>query len=307
MEEEGLRFRESASPDAGRQADLALQASLDKLRAGGIATQVFAMFVRPQLPPATQLEKVLRYIDLFYTNICLPGEIRCVRTATDLRAVRQAGEIAALLSVEGAACVRGQTSLVRILHHLGVRGMGLTWNPANDLADGCGEPRGGGLTEAGIRVVQEMARLQMWVDLAHLSDAGVQDVFRYCDGPIMASHANARAIYPHPRNLTDEVIVEIVRRNGWIGLTFEGSFLNDPSVVQIDDVFRHLDHMLSLGAERCVGFGSDFDGLFHTVPGLADAADYRAFAELVVARYGESLGRAVLFENFERFLLNTLP
>jgi membrane dipeptidase len=230
-----------------------------------------------------------------------------VRNQSELKEARLRENVASLLSLEGGGCLRGQPELLRMLFRLGVRGMGLTWNHANELADGCREARGAGLTQAGRAVVKEMQRLGVWIDIAHLADAGVKDVFSMTDGPVMASHANSRTVLEHPRNLTDGVIREIVSRQGWMGLVFEGSFVASSKDLSIDQVFQHLDHMLELGAEDCVGFGSDFDGTSHPIPGLTTAADYKPFSEMVLERYGASLGNKILFENFERFLTTILP
>jgi membrane dipeptidase len=283
-----------------------LQAGERQLIAGNVKTQVFAIFVSPHMARDAQLHAVLRQIDTFYNCVVQEGRIQPVTNCKDLQAVRHSGDIAGLLSVEGAACLSGDPLLLSVLHRLGVRGVGLTWNYGNDLADGCREPRGGGLTQAGKTVIQEMERMSMWIDIAHLSDMGVFDVFNTVSGSIMASHANCRQVHDHPRNLTDETIREIIRRNGWIGLTFEASFVADEPLC-IDDVFRHLDHILSLGGHGNVGFGSDFDGTSHPIPGLREASDYAYFADLIFERYGESLGRQVLFENFEGYLTRNLP
>ncbi|GLV12437.1 diguanylate cyclase [Alicyclobacillus hesperidum] len=283
-----------------------LAANYASLQQGGVATQVFALFVEPKWDPATQLYAVLREIDAFYEQIASLASIRAIRTREDLRMARQQQQLAALLSLEGAGCLRGSVEVLRILHHLGVRGVGLTWNDANELADGCGELRGGGLTRAGRDVLREMQHLSMWIDLAHLHDAGVRDVLRLTDGPVMASHANARAVHAHRRNLTDDTIREIIRRQGWIGLTFEARFVAEGQV-RIDDVFRHLDHILELGGQHHVGFGSDFDGTSNDIVGLTASRDYAPFAQQVLDRYGRELGSAVLFGNFEAFLQRQLP
>lgn len=284
-----------------------LQASARKLTAGGVATQVFALYVRPSLSEHAQMESVLRSIDIFYETIVQGKGFAVVRNQAELQQARFHGQLASLLSLEGGGCLRGKPELLRVLHRLGVRGVGLTWNYANALADGCRELRGAGLTDAGRDVVKELQRLGMWIDLSHLADAGVRDVFTLSDGPIMASHSNSRTVHEHPRNLTDEVIREIVRRHGWIGIGFEGSFVAPAGHVSTERVFSHLDHMLELGAEDCIGFGSDFDGANHPVPGLRDAGDYKSFGEQVVERYGDALGGKLLFANFERFLHTVLP
>lgn len=264
------------------------------------------MYIQHSLVHA-QLAAVLRQIDLFYERIsCLDG-VQAVTSRQTLASARANNQLAALLSLEGGGCLQGNPAYLRVLYQLGVRGTGLTWNPANELADGCREPRGGGLTAAGMAVVKEMTRLGMWIDLAHLADAGVADILRLTDGPVMASHANARAVHHHPRNLTDDVIREIVKRRGWIGLTFEGAFVDDPAQASIDGVFRHIDHMLELGAEDALGFGSDFDGTANPVPGLSHAGDYAVFSKQLTERYGEAIAQKLTFTNFEAFLQQVLP
>lgn len=286
-----------------------LQASFARLHASHVKTQVFALFVPAELPSPSQLELVLKSIDKFRNEVVAATDYQ-VSPVTGLRTLakaREGNKIAGILSVEGGGCLNGDLALLRILFSLGVRGMGLTWNPANALADGCREPRNGGLTAAGTAVVKEMARLGMWVDIAHLADSGVKDVFSLTDGPIMASHANARRVHEHPRNLTDDTIRELIRREGWLGLTFEGAFVSEPADLSVDALLHHLDYVLELGGEDCVGFGSDFDGTTNFIPGLAHAGDYVPLRDVMLSRYGRALTEKILFRNFERFLTLVLP
>lgn len=284
-----------------------LQASLPRLQAGGVTTQIFAIYVHTAQSGPEQLAAVMRQLDLFHERISPLYDIQLVTSQQTLTSARANHQVAALLSLEGGGCLQGDPGYLRVLHRLGVRGMGLTWNPANELADGCRESRGAGLTAAGVSVAREMIRLGMWIDIAHLADAGVADLFKLTDGPIMASHANARAIHAHPRNLTDSMIRELIRRRGWIGLTFEGSFVCNPEDASIERVCMHIDHMLELGAEDTLGFGSDFDGTLNEIPKLSHAGDYAAFGDRLVERYGRDIAGKLLFTNFESFLSRTLP
>ena len=297
MEREGLDFYEDAC---------GLMASYDELRAGGVKTQVFALFTSPTQSPEGQLNSVLRQLDLFHQRVVRTPDVRLIQSQADVESAALGAEISALLSIEGGGCLSGQVHVLRTMHRLGVRGLGLTWNRANELADGCLESRSAGLTSAGREIVQELSRLHMWVDLAHLADAGVMDVFRHSNGAVMASHANARAVQNHPRNLTDTTITEIVRRKGWIGLTFEASFVGDVATVARTDLYPHIDHMLSLGAEDVLGFGSDFDGTSNALSGLARASDYVQLADELELRYGKALTEKVLYHNFQRFLHSVL-
>ncbi len=283
-----------------------LMASYARMRASHVRTQVFALFSSPRQSPGAQLEQVMRSLDVFYEEVLRPGSVQLATDAHSLAGAHATGQVAALLSLEGAGCLRGQVSLLRVLHRLGVRGVGLTWNDANEFADGCLEGRNAGLTQRGRELVREMERLGLWLDLAHLGDQSTADALRTFDGPVMASHANARSVYAHPRNLTDAVIHEIRERDGWIGVTFEGSFVAEPEHLGVEAVLRHIDHLLQLGAEDHVGFGSDFDGTSHPVPGLVDMEDYHALSERLRERYGRRLAKKLLYENLERFLTRVL-
>lgn len=283
-----------------------LQAGAERLLEAGVATQVFALYVSPTLPAEYQFELVVRQIDLFYEQVVRESVVRPVHNFLDLQGARTNGELAGILSLEGGGCLRGRTDLLRVLHRLGVRGIGLTWNHANELADGCREERGGGLTAAGLEVAMEAGRLGMWVDLAHLADRGVSDLFKRTSGTLMASHANCRSVHRHPRNLTDDVLQELFHRKGWLGLVFEATFVGADGAQSVEHVLAHLDHALKLGGENFVGLGSDFDGTSHPVLGLADASDYPAFAQLLEDRYGAELAEKILFKNFEDFLERTL-
>lgn len=290
-------------------SDSSLQASLQNLESANIRTQVFAVYVPTRYAGSTQLEFVLQSIDLFHRKVVSArgSNVLPVTSRSSLLEARQAGGIAGILSLEGGGCLGNDTSILRVLFELGVRGAGLTWNPANQLADGCREERNAGLTQLGKEIVREMQRLGMWVDIAHLADSGVRDVLSITDGPIMASHANVRNVHEHPRNLTDETIREIIRRDGWMGLTFEGAFVAPPESRDVDAVFQHLDYVLELGGENHLGFGSDFDGTSNPVSGLATAADYGPLRDAMVERYGKQLTEKILFNNFEAFLQRVLP
>lgn len=285
---------------------LDLSANFPSLVSGGVQTQVFAAFVEPDADADSQLHDVLRELDAFYDQVAPLAGVRVVKSRADLSMARAQHQLAALLSLEGCGCLRGSVEILRMLHELGVRGAGLTWNPSNELADGCGELRGSGLTRAGRAVVREMQRLSMWIDLAHLHDSGVRDILRITEGPLMASHACARSVHDHRRNLTDDVIRELIRRDGWIGVTFEASFVADGHVT-VEHVLYHVDHILELGGEKNLGFGSDFDGTSNDVDGLANSKDYPILAQKLVDRYGKHTAKQLLFDNFERFLHRQLP
>jgi membrane dipeptidase len=123
---------------------------------------------------------------------------------------------------------------------------------------------GGGLTEDGERLVAACNRLGIAIDLSHINEAGFWDIARLSDAPLIATHSNAHAVCPHTRNLTDKQLAAIAESDGMVGLNFAAAFLRedgkmDPDV-PMEQMLRHLDHMLGILGEDRVGLGSDFDG-----------------------------------------------
>ncbi|PTM58906.1 dipeptidase [Desmospora activa] len=274
----------------------------------GVGMQVFAIFVSPSVPRAQTWEAALAQVDLFYEKVVI-GE-RQVFPVLDRSDVKRLGtdkRLGALLLLEGADAIQGELSHLRLLHRLGVRMVGLTWNYANEVADGIEEERGGGLTRFGRTFVQEMARLGIILDVSHLSVRGFWEVMEMTEVPVLASHSNCRAICPHRRNLEDDQIRALIQRDGLIGLTFVPKFLHpDPDQARVDDLFRHLDHLLELGAEHHIAFGSDFDGIDQKVPGLENTGDLPELEKLLARRYPEHLRIGCQRENAHRFLLKHL-
>lgn len=247
------------------------------------------------------LECFRRQLELFSDKI-----VQC-RTAAELTAAFESGKTAALLSIESARCCMGSTEILREMYGDGVRMLSLCWNERNSLADGAGVEEGGGLTALGRSFVSEAERLGMVLDVSHLADAGFWDVCECAALPFVASHSNSRAVCQNRRNLTDEMFGELVRRGGLVGINFYSAFLCDARhSACADSVVRHVDRFMSLGGQKIVCIGADFDGA--TVPDdIAGPDRVEAVAEaLLRANYSESLVRDILFDNTLRFFAERL-
>ena len=213
-------------------------------------------------------------------------DILQVKTAADAAEVLN-HEAATLLAIEEGGAIDGSLEALRCLYELGVRCMTLTWSNRNDIADGVNEEgSGGGLTVFGRKVVAEMNRLGMLVDVSHIAPAGFWDVIETSTKPIIATHSNAKALCGHPRNLDDKQILAINENKGLIGITFAGQFLEeDYNKACIESVYRHIDYMLNLmGNDDHVGFGSDFDGISHPPYNIKGVQDYKPLIEYLSSR-----------------------
>jgi len=247
---------------------------IPRLKEGGIDCQVFAIFVSKIPNPPKPLHRALNLIDIFYRE-CEENkdEISHAKSYEEVLKTIESGKIAAVLSLEGGEAIGGDVSVLRILHRLGVRMMSLTWNHRNLLADGVKEQRTkSGLTNLGVKVVEEMERLGIVIDVSHLSESCFWDLVDITDSPIIASHSNCRTLCDHPRNLDDRQIAAIADKGGVIGMNFYPKFLRKEGQATVSDVVDHMEHIIDLVGIDYVGLGSDFDGISSTPIGLEDAS-----------------------------------
>ena len=234
-----LRKAEHAGrPKSFAQNDLHID--LEKLQKGDYLLQCFAAFVNlgDKTPGADPLVTALEEIDQFKRIMAAyPEKIAPVYTAADIRRNAAAGKISGMLTIEEGACCKGSVGVLRRMYELGVRMMTLTWNHENELASPQRNPGGvlvpqteKGLTGKGFEFLAEMERMHMIVDVSHLSDKGFWDIVEHGTRPFAASHSNCRALAPHTRNLTDEMIRALSERGGIAGLNYYAPFLDtDPT------------------------------------------------------------------------------
>ncbi len=231
--------------------------SLDHLPENAVWAQCCAVFV----PDALRGEDAIRYYEHARDTLYREAEqnadrIALCRTAKDVENAFESGRNATILTVESGAALAGDLSRIEKLWNDGVRAMTLVWNGENELGCGQSDPDRG-LTDFGRDCIREMEHFGMLVDVSHLSDRGFRDVCETAKRPFIATHSNARAVCPHRRNLTDEQILEIVRRGGLIGLNYCRDFLGGD---EPEWFYRHVEHFLALGAEKALALGSDYDG-----------------------------------------------
>ena len=180
----------------------------------------------------------------------------------------------------------------------GVIAINLTWNHANALSGSAKERPEQGLTPLGRRFMSRMEELHILVDVSHLSEAGFWDVIGQAKKPVLASHSNAKSVWNHTRNLTDEQITAIIKNQGVIGLNFYQEFVGLGR--DLDAVRAHLDHILSLGGANCVALGGDWDGC-DTIDALPKITDLQRLYEYLLYRnYDETVLGGLFYNNLMR-------
>jgi len=232
-------------------------------------------------------------------------EMSIVTTKRSLSEAIKDGKLGVVLAIENSDAVEGSLNVLRMLFKLGVRSIGLTHNPRSLAADGVGESRtGGGLTTFGVQLIEEMNRLGIIVDLAHISEKGFWDALEVSRKPVIVSHGNCKALCNHRRNLTDEQLRGLASKGGVIGVTFVPAFIDEkaPSLSRLLD---HIDHIVEVAGIDHVGLGSDFDG-GGTL--LRDVTELPKITRGLLERgYEEGEVKKILGENFQRVLLEVLP
>lgn len=280
---------------------------LRRMQEAGVKMQLFAIFpgISPYLNP---LKQALVLGDFFWEQYQENREImQLITSRQSLSQVVNSDKCGALLAVEGGEVLEGELRMLSVLYRLGVRSLCLTWNKRNEIADGVAEMQtGGGLTLFGRDVVREMNRLGMVIDVSHIAEKGFWDVLEISDAPVIASHSNSRAIWDHPRNLSDDQIKGIAQKEGVVGLNFVADFFGFPEY-GLDQLLRHIDHICDLVGDDYLGFGSDFDGTDNLLAGIKDVTVYpKIVSSLEKRNYKEKTVRKICGENCLRVLQHTL-
>lgn len=273
-----------------------LHISYQSLAERGSRVQCFAIYVPEAVHPDTRFAAALSMVDIFHEKVLTMPKMKLVTSKKDIQGLKE-GEIGAVLTLEGCDCIGDDLLKLKTLLRLGVSAVGLTWNFANRVADGAMEKRGGGLTGFGENVIQELNKHSIWCDVSHLSEKAFWDTIELAENPI-ASHSNVHRLRRHPRNLKDDQIKAMIKKNGVIGVTFVPQFLTEELPADIKDVLKHIDYIAGLGGGRHIGLGSDFDGIEQTVQKLSSYRDYGNLIDELQKHYSEEFVRGILFENF---------
>ena len=188
---------------------------LPRLRQGMVGAQFWSVHVDVEHPRPTMQQ--LEQIDIAHRIIAAyPDELEFAGSASDVERVFGSGKIASLLGIEGGHVIENSLGALRAFYRAGVRYMGLTHFSNTDWADSATDSViVDGLSRFGEEVVREMNRMGMLVDLAHVSPAAMSDALNVAEAPVIFSHAGARALADHPRNVPDSILVRL-RENGGV-------------------------------------------------------------------------------------------
>ena len=203
--------------------------------------------------------------------------------------LKNEGKKVIMLGIENGYAIGNDIENIERFRRRGVVYMTLCHNGDNDICDsarGAGEH--GGLSEFGRRVVAEMNRVGMLIDLSHAAESTFYATLQASVQPVVCSHSSCRALCNHPRNLTDEQMRALAAKGGVVQVTMYSGFLREDGAATLDDFIHHLLHAIDVAGIDHVGIGTDFDGDGGIV-GCADASQLRNVTRELLRR-GFSLG-----------------
>ncbi|HEU5483160.1 MAG TPA: dipeptidase [Sphingomicrobium sp.] len=300
-----------------------LMTDMDRLRAGRVGGQFWSVYITGTLTGDEAIRTTIEQIDTARRIIeAYPQDLALARTARDIEQIHRSGRIASMLGIEGGRQIGGSMAALRRFYDLGARYMTLTHNQTTDWADSAtDDPKHGGLSPFGLKVVKEMNRLGMLVDISHVSAETAKDAIGASRAPVIFSHSDAYALNPHPRNVPDDVLTLLPANGGVVMIGFVPPFLSGENwawarersaqearlkslfpfskaevekqlkaweaaqpepKVPLSVVADHIEHVARVAGHDHVGIGGDLDGITFTVPELNGVEDYpKLFAELI--------------------------
>ena len=210
------------------------------------------------------------------------------RTPTDLYSDKRKGRKSIMLGIENGLALEHDLSNVKHFAQRGIVYITLCHNGDNDICDsarGCNTHNG--VSSFGAKVIQEMNRHGIMVDLSHAGEKSFYDALEISQTPIVCSHSSSRALCDVPRNLTDDQMRALAARGGVAHTTLYHGFLRKEGGADIMDAIAHLEHAIDVMGIDHVGLGTDFDG-DGGIRGLADSSELINFTlQLLRRKYSE--------------------
>lgn len=287
---------------------------IPKLKKAGLNVPFFAAFTEGYGDNTERsISRTLALINaLYFTEKNNLDTFRIAKNLKDIIKITNEEKIAAVPTIEGAYSLDKDHSLELLNQYkdLGIKLITLTWNYSNKLGEGASKiygdekktPSSGGLTKFGEKLVSEMNRLGIIVDVSHIDEGTFWDVIKVSKSPIIASHSGVDAIKSHNRNLTDKQLKALADNEGLIGIVFYPNFLSDSQDVYVSNIVDHIDYVVNLIGIDYVGIGSDFDGAT-TPKDLKDVGEiYKIKDELLKRNYSNEAIDKILWKNMIRVL-----
>jgi len=239
------------------------------------------------------VRQTMEQIDIVYRMIqTYPDAFQLALTASDISKIFSQGKFASLIGMEGGHSIDSSLSTLRMFYQLGARYMTLTHACNTPWAQSCCDANAtvipDGLTDFGVKVVQEMNRLGMMIDISHVAVSTMKRVLSISKAPVIFSHSSVYSICNNPRNVPDDVLQLLKQNKGLIMINFYNEFLTCSEDATLANVAEHIDYVKNLIGIEYVGLGADYDGVDMVPIGLEDASKYVFLTGYLIEKYGYS-------------------
>lgn len=242
--------------------------SIQKMNEGKLDAQFLAAFLSQKERDDASLQKAVEKCQGLIRNIYADVEkykdaCGIAITEEDAWKLKKAGKKAFFIGIENGYGIGKDLGNILKYKNMGVNYITLCHSYDNDICHSSTNTADAskGLTDFGREVVKEMNRVGMMIDLSHANESTFWDVIQLSTDPVIASHSGAKACCFHNRNLTDNQLRALAKNGGVAQVCIYKSYLNkNRNMASIDDVIRHIDHIVKVAGIDHVGIGSDFDG-----------------------------------------------
>lgn len=228
---------------------------------------------------------LLKYLGLFDAVVeANPDRLRIIRTARDIEAAKSAGQIGLIYRTQDTAMVGTALDRLEELKQRSVKVIQLTYNLRNLSGDGALEPENAGISRLGHATIERIEQQRLLLDLAHGGERTIREAIAAAKRPLTISHTGARAVYDHPRNVSDDAIRAVADKGGVTGLYFM-PYLAASSKPTAADLIGHIEHVARIGGEDHVAIGTDGPLLPIVINDEARAEARKAFEQRDAAGY----------------------
>jgi len=222
-----------------------------------------------------------------------------ILSATDLTHL-QNDQIGFLFNMEGAAPLEDIRDL-DIFYEMGLRSIGIAWRGENRYI------KDGKLSKEGLRLLNKIEKTEMILDAAHMSESLFWNMIDNYNKPFIVSHTACRTVYDDDRNLSDEQIKEVHKRNGLIGVAGVNKFVGGET---IDDIVKNIDHVIKKFSINTICLGSDFDGMVNPklslIKDFEDVACYPNLIDKLNLNLKKEDVEKIAYKNLHNFILKIL-
>ena len=283
--------------------------TLPRMRHGGLDASIMVAYLPQGERTAEAYDVAARKADDILCQIeemvsLHPNEVSLARTPDDLYRIKSEGKRAIMTGIENGYAIGTDLNKIGHFRERGIVYMTLCHNGDNDICDSARKSNNehGGVSAFGEKVIREMNRVGLMVDLSHAAESSFYDALEISATPVVCSHSSCRMLCDHPRNLTDGQMKALAEKGGVMQVTLYDGFLRADGGASIEDAVAHLMHAVDIMGVENVGVGSDFDG-DGGITGLAHAGELINFTRaLLRKRFGENDLRGIWGENFLRVM-----